>query len=376
MTTNFLHKTANEEPEVGHAPVGERAKSARHLPKHLTASERPSNLNLVTQARKHVLFLNMAPSNMRGYASMFCLGFFVAAGFAVRMMSIGPMFMEQVLRGETPWIAVPFALLLFVCFVVFIACITAAIRGFRLDLLTPKDLPLVFNRRTRKVYRVIPDAPRRDFGTPWRIVTYWMTAFKPWPLVMVEYDWDCLEAEFTKETTLMGNVVTHFNYLQLYVKEHPSSQHVIGCLVLSSPMTTVEEEAMSLWEFIRRFMEENGPVMQPGDRPAPPSPRYPWESGQAVLPYLWPIPVACCVISGWIMWKDGYPVIDYLGLKSFGVFAMAFVGSFLTGAMCFNWLAFRLAPSVHLPETLLQGEGPPLDLHRLAAEAGHRPASA
>jgi hypothetical protein len=116
-------------------------------------------------------------------------------------------------------------------------------------------------------------------------------------MVLVEYDWESLEAKYFENTILIGNVVKTQRVLQLYAKESPTSNTVIGGLVLGSPMMVGRELTMDLWEYIRSYMEENGPVMVKGDKPAPPHPRNIFQSAQLVAPYFWPLVVAGSIWS-------------------------------------------------------------------------------
>jgi len=91
-------------------------------------------------------------------------------------------------------------------------------------------------------------------------------------MLLIEYDWDCLEAEYFEQTRLVGKVVTTLYVLQLVAKESPTSDKLIGGFTLASPLMVGRTTAMDLWEHIRRFMEENGPALSSGDEPSPPYP--------------------------------------------------------------------------------------------------------
>ena len=187
--------------------------------------------------------------------------------------------------------------------------------------------------------------------------------------MLVEYDWECMGAEYQQHTSLNGNVVKTLHHFNLHVKESPTSDKVIGVVTPMSPMFVgSRESAASLWEFIRRFMEEGGPVLYPGDKPAPAKPKHLWQSGQMIAPYLW---VPMMIHAGWTvhyLWVHGFPSLLLWGFKQFLIQLASAVSCLFSAAIIFNWLAHTFGFDVELPEEMLADAGPPLDLKKLAAE--------
>lgn len=128
-----------------------------------------------------------------------------------------------------------------------LALIAMGLFGLRFDLRLPKDLPIRFNRRQRKVY----------------VTSYAWSAnpFGRWRGGVEVYDWDTLDAEIVKQTGASGEVVTQRYSLQL-VSRHPQSGEEQGRIILQrGGMTTKQFEEQ--WELIRLYMEQGLDAIPP-----------------------------------------------------------------------------------------------------------------
>jgi hypothetical protein len=369
----YIRKTAQEAHPDDDLPVSERHQQTRHLPKDQPAADRAMSMELVTAASDNLLMMQQSSSRLRGYMSVFSVLMFVASPIAFSGVSLVLSFGLPI-TSLSHFFAVALVLPISV---ITVASLFTAIRAFRIDLLTPMDNPLVFNRKTRKVYRVMPDIPERQGLNPVALVRHWLNTFRPWPMQVIEYDWDCLEAEYFSETALAGNVVRTNHHLMFYVKAAPDSDRVRGCFDIAPPMLLREDGAMMFWEHIRRFMQENGPPLPPGEKPAPKPPLDPISALQNVLPYLWPL-----VVVG--MWWGGGKFVEQglfrlsteaflrkadIGPVAFGVAMLSFLGC---TAAFFNWIGHLLAPRLKLPPEVLQDAGQPIDLWALWRQTKHR----
>ena len=324
------------------------------------------SMELVYRATDNVLMVQQSSTRLRGYASVF--GIFMLATSPVMFGWAA----ESLLSGFPIRGLVHFLLLVLssALLVVTVGSIFLALRTFRIDLLTPTDNPLVFNRKTRKVYRVMPDIPQRQGDSAAAFVRHWLNTFRPWPMQVIEYDWDCLEAEYFSETVLAGNVVRTNHHLMFYVKAAPDSDRVLGCFDMVPPLLIREDGAMMFWEHIRQFMQENGPPLPPGERPAPKPPRNPISALQTVMPYFWPL-----FVFG--LWWGGGKFVEQglfrmsteafmrkadIGIIEFGVAPGSL--SVCTAAVI-NWIAHLLGPTLKLPPEVLQDAGEPVDLWAL-----------
>jgi len=381
--TAYVHKTAAQlyAEDAGPNPpdaadLTERNSNVNWLSKKKRASAKPGAFGQVSRAYDNTLFLQAMSTRFRGLLSVMALGFLVGVGFAVAGLHL---FLMIALKGfsQGQWGVVLFDFVFIaVNGLMFIATLTAAIRAYRIDLFGPKDIPIVFNRKTRKVYRFIQDLPVFPSSNNWRefkaslprFPRYWMSVFKPWPpMLLIEYDWDCLEAEYFEQTRLVGKVVTTLHVLQLVAKEGPTSEKLIGGFTLASPLMVGRTTAMDMWEHIRRFMEENGPALSPGDEPSPPYPTTFIQAAYTVTP-AWFVAVAGCAWAWWYMAQHGWPA-QIGGYMGFAVFVVALVCSMMTALFIFNWLAHKWGQDVTLPPELMAESGGLIDLHAVAEKA-------
>jgi hypothetical protein len=375
--------------------AGDRAQKKQHWPKDKRASETPRSNDLVSRAYEHVLFLEAMPSRYRGLASVFGMGLMaVAVLFFVLSRGVAKLFWAVVEKGElgSGWIIYDLVLLL-LSMSMFVVAFIGALRTFRIDLLAPKEIPLVFNRRTRKVYRYVQDIPGFEqlAGPDGKfsllgVGRYILSTFRPWPnMLLVEYDWDSLEAEYYEVTALAGNVIRTDRHLDLYVRESPGSDKVIGRFALVPTILTGEESGKDLWEHVRRFMQENGPALSPGDQPAPPPPKGFWQAANA--PFNgpgWLIFLAGAIwtakdvywnflamfmkgVIPYELWEKAiqYPVPGFgeIIFKGFVIF-FSYIA---VGWVLFAVVASYLSKHVKLPEDLIREAGTPVDLRALAA---------
>ena len=378
--TAYVHKTAAQIHAEQAMPsaadtvdLKQRDHSNDWLSKKKRASGQPGAQGQISRAYANAIFLQAMSTRFRGLLSVMAIGILAGAGIFIALLNlVVPSALQSI--GESRWLGALFDIL-FVAVIglTLTATLTAAIRAYRIDLFGPKDIPIVFNRKTRKVYRYIQNLPVFPSSNNWRefkasvprFPAYWMSVFKPWPpMLLIEYDWDCLEAEYFEQTRLVGTVVTKLHVLQLVAKESPTSDRLIGGFTLASPLMTGRTTALDLWEHIRCFMEEGGPALSPGDTPAPPYPKNFFQAAHTVTPG-WFVAVGGCIWAWWFMAQHGWPA-QIGGYKGFGVFVVALVCSFMTALFIFNWLAHKFGEDVTLPPELMADVGAPIDLHALA----------
>ncbi|MFN3915521.1 MAG: DUF6708 domain-containing protein [Aquabacterium sp.] len=365
---HYIRKTALEAHLGDDLPVSERHKQTRHLSKGKPAAERAIGLELVTTASDQLLMIQQSSTRLRGYLAVFAVLMFISAPLLLAGVGLGWSLTLQ-LNGLLKLTTGAFTLFLLV---VTVAGLFTALRFVRIDLLSPTDVPIAFNRKTRKVYRVMPDIQQRQGLSPAALARHWLNTFRPWPMQVIEYDWDCLEAEYFSETVLAGNVVRINHHLMFYVKATPESDRVLGCFDIVPPMLIREESAMRFWEHIRRFMQENGPPLPPGEKPAPKPPRDPISALQTVMPYFWPLAVLGLWWGGGQFVEHGLFRMSFedflksagnkISITAFGVAMLSFIGCW---AALINWIGHLLAPTLKLPPEVLQDAGEPIDLWAL-----------
>ncbi len=137
-------------------------------------------------------------------------------------------------------------------------------------------------------------------------------------------------------------------------------------------------------------MEEGGPILNPGDQPAPPYPTNLLQAANTMTKGGWVLAVAA---SWWSLTQvyelgilpayqagksiSAFDLMNFLfgqlpGLNHFESLAMVFclfIADLTLLAVIFNWLAFKWGKDVDLPAELQADAGAPLDLKRLAAIA-------
>lgn len=177
----------------------------------------------------------------------------------------------------------------------------------------PRDLPIIFDRRQRKVYRMLLDAQPGLLGL-----------LKPWPVRAVAYDWDLIDAEH--DAQVMGSAATaqRLHRLVFVVRKSANAPTIIDHFEIGNGMTQAENMIAPMWEHIRRFMEENGPHL--------PHPNEPLDSRLDEKPTWWQ---ACGEGGpfgsryGW-WWKNQTFLTAFyhvIAISSFALFVMAAIST-------------------------------------------------
>ena len=113
---------------------------------------------------------------------------------------------------------------------------------------TPRDLPIIFDRAHRKVYRM---AQQRAPGLKGLV--------KPWPVVALAYDWDLVDAEHNSEFIGSANTGRRLHRLLFVVRKSADDPTIIDSFEIGNGLAQGEEMVAPMYEHIRRFMEERGP---------------------------------------------------------------------------------------------------------------------
>lgn len=204
----------------------------------------------------------------------------------------------------------------------------------RLELFRPEDLPVIFDRKHRKVYRLMREEQAGFTG-----------AFKPWPIMACEYEWDLLDCEHQAQVFTSGATVSTNHFLMFIVRKSIDDPTIIDSFQIANAASLSNELCDSTWEHIRRFMEENGPHL--------PSPQEPladmtpplswWDSMGAVGPFG----------SNYVkFWTDSplYTIFMHM------IFPISIPMFFLWGTG--NYLSFKTAIAVRWPAEVLTAIGP------------------
>jgi len=120
---------------------------------------------------------------------------------------------------------------------------------------TPPERPILFNRKTRQVHYFVPHNP--PFWKFW----------KPIPTELRSHGWDDMRLRCYKTHHATGVTVREvFNLLMLWGQEDGDPQVLDDFGAVGFVDTYSDAKIFSLWEHIRRYMEEGGPPIPPGEK--------------------------------------------------------------------------------------------------------------
>jgi len=196
--------------------------------------------------------------------------------------------------------------------------------ALRMDIFTYRDEPILLNRVTRKVH-------------VFRVKRNWRRPFSPWPLSIDTFDWDCVHAEIGGGV-VPGTVPLLRYRLYLSFTESPQSKRVVERFTLGF-MSNLTGSITETWEHIRRYMQEDGPPLQAGERLRGDRHFSSRETWGEVFPFLMP------------NWKQAiakHPILTVGCLVLFPMF-------FLFGLTA--WIAGITSRDPHWPDDILQAAG-------------------
>ncbi|CAN7628722.1 hypothetical protein LJR289_004696 [Pseudoduganella sp. LjRoot289] len=209
-----------------------------------------------------------------------------------------------------------------------------AIKSIRLELFRPEDEPTIFDRKNRKVYRIYRE-------------TYagWGGLVSAWPMKTAEYDWDLIDAEHHAAVTTTGATISRQHGLIFLVRKSATDSTLVDSFAIGNSMQMGEVTVPAVWEHIRRFMEEGGPHLPPGDVLRPIDRPYTfWQCMAATGPYgakfrIWWREQTALMVLGLIFFPIILPTMSLLGV--------------------FTWLSYRTSiPIKWSPEVQVAIQSP------------------
>lgn len=212
-----------------------------------------------------------------------------------------------------------------------------ALRFFgRMEFFRPQDLPIIFDRKRRKVYRLIESRELDTRGKP--------------HVKVLEHDWDDIVAEHHVVTLATGSSAQRHHSLVLMVR---------GEGVLKEPGGNVEDSIIyvdgfglgdakvlsefsvpRVWEHVRRYMNEGGPALPSGEAIA-----------DSMLPNSWWDSLGAVSVFG-----SGY-LIRWSQQPFMMLLIHALLPLFLPLAILMasaNWLSYKTSYSVQWPQDILK----------------------
>ncbi|MFG6447115.1 DUF6708 domain-containing protein [Roseateles sp. BYS180W] len=215
----------------------------------------------------------------------------------------------------------------------------------RLEFFLPIDLPILFDRQRRKVYRLVEDLDEQ--GRPKR----------RGQALVIEHDWDDIVAEHHVTTATTGSSAQTHHTLVLMVRDKnpgefqgPISPSNLPPYVdgfgLGDAKVLSEYTTPRVWEHVRRYMNENGPALPAGEALADTSvPVTWWDSLGAVS--VWG--------TGYVRrWRENPILMSFMHLISPLMLPLAVLMATT------NWLSYKTAYEVAWPPEVLDKVGPPV----------------
>ena len=234
--------------------------------KHKRASEVPLAMDWIKAAYANAIEYTGMPKSLRG--GLFARGVFILiAGAICSYIGVSLMLWDDWFERLAGFVFFAGT----VAFVVYMVAFT-----WRLDIFGPEDAPTLFDRKNRKIYRIARAADTSFKGI-----------FKPWPMVSCEYDWDLAACEHHASINIAGATTANRTHtLKFVIRQSVDDPTVVDGFQLGNGLVLNDSLADGVWEHIRRFMEEDGPALPPGQGLADRTPPQGWwQSLGAVGPF-------------------------------------------------------------------------------------------
>ncbi|MBP1202825.1 hypothetical protein JOD97_000839 [Duganella sp. 1411] len=210
-----------------------------------------------------------------------------------------------------------------------------AIKSVRLEFFRPEDEPTIFDRKNRKVYRIY-----RETYSGWRGL------LRPWPVKTATYEWDLVDAEHHAQLNSNTATVSRIHSLVFLVRKNSADPSIVDTFQIGNSMQMSEVTVPAVWEHIRRFMEENGPHLLPGEVLFSfEKPKNWWESVLSAGPY-----------GG--NFKNIWQHHRFFAVASLIFFPIIFPFIILVGS--FAWLSFETSTRIGWAPEVLQAVGDPI----------------
>ena len=197
--------------------------------------DRPAIFGDLNHIDETYLEISRASGKLRGVMLFFSIPPFAGSIFGIWLFG-GDM---SELITEFDWFSVFFPIAV-------LGSIAMGIFSLRIDLATPRDEPVRFNRKRGKVYF-------SEFKHTWN-------PFGKWETVAKEFDWHTLQAEITKQAGFNGKIYME-RYALFLVSVKPGTNEVLDRFQLAGN-TPFENNFSALWAYIKEYMD-GGAIVKP-----------------------------------------------------------------------------------------------------------------
>lgn len=241
---------------TGGSPVGQSTDAARpdgnvsgivkRYGKREPAAPKPISLHLIKRTFGHAIEYSGIPARLRGlmiFTGILALAVGGSGGYQILMVAIRAGITEALYVLD----------LVIGSFFIALGCYVM-VKAARLELFRPEDEPIIFDRKNRKVYRLFRETYPGFIGT-----------FRHWPMRAAEYEWDLIDVEHNAELFTTGSTVDRRHALLFLVRKSATDPTIIDSFNVGSSFELTEPILSAVWEHIRRFMEEDGPYLPPGE---------------------------------------------------------------------------------------------------------------
>ncbi|UNE64547.1 DUF6708 domain-containing protein [Xanthomonas oryzae] len=245
----LLSEWREDEPYFKFGDKHKRTRPAQGRPwrvapenKRLSVHKEPSTSNALLNVYPHAIEIG-SPMGSEGGRIFGFIGMAASLG----MSSFAVYFSFLMFKGGYLFTSLIFS-------AVAIAAIVGLIFFGNATLFSPRDLPILLNRKNRTVSFF-------DYKQP-HVLKFWSA----WGAGEVKtYSWDSLRARAYKWTVFTGSAARESYHLN-FLFDDPSNPHLCQEIVTAGPAGWWEDGSLwQLYEHIRRYMEDDGPPIQAGE---------------------------------------------------------------------------------------------------------------
>jgi hypothetical protein len=248
-------------------PDGNLSGIVKRYSKRESAAPKPISLQLIKRKFGQAIEYSGIPARLRGlmiFTGLLALAVGGSGGYLIPTDAIKEGISEPIHIFD---VSVGLFFMFMGCYVM--------LKSARLELFRPEDEPIIFDRKNRKVYRLFRETYPGIIGT-----------FKHWPMRAAEYEWDLIDVEHYAELFTTGSTVDRRHALLFLVRKSATDPTIIDSFNVGSSFELSESTLSAVWEHIRRFVEEGGPHLPPGEALADEAPPETlWASMDTVGPF-------------------------------------------------------------------------------------------
>lgn len=262
----------------------------------------------------------------------------VGAGFGCVLFLKG---MVHALQNQPHWTDFVVSAPLFGAFL--FAGIWALLFFGQMEFFRPLDLPILFDRKHRKVYRLVEAQGEGAKPKQRRQVR------------VIEHDWDDIVAEHGVTTYTTGSSASRQHTLALMVRDKnpgtfkgditpDNTPPYVDGFLLGDAKTLSEFTTPRVWEHVRRYMNDNGPALPAGEQLADTTIPVTWWDSLGVVSVFGPKYLT--------RWRNSWGWMLIMHLLSPLMLPLAILMATA------NWLSYKTAYPVQWPQEVLDKIGP------------------